>query len=86
MIYSLDELRTGSVVEFNGQLLMIEDLRFRLLGQCINSQKNQHETFMDTGEPAPVPASFMHLEGGVDDPVWENLVPYLPQENTSDPD
>lgn len=38
MIYSLDELEPGSIVEFDGQLLLIEDLRLRLLGLRISAE------------------------------------------------
>lgn len=85
MIYSLDELRPGSIVEHDGQLILIEDLRFRLVGQCIASYRDLLDRLVSSGHigdpPAPAPV-FVQLEGSIDDPVWDYVTPYQPKESS----
>lgn len=80
MIFSLDDLRPGSIVEHDGQLILIEDLRFRLVGQCITSYQDLI-TRVENGETIAAPSPmFMTLEGGIDDAVWDKTIPYQPKE------
>ncbi len=66
----INDLKPGRVIEFDGDLFLLETVRVQLTLQRIESAADQIDEVFRTGLTEPMHPVFMRLEGELDDPSF----------------